>query len=50
MIEVRDLTFTYPGAPAPALKGIDLTVRPGELVLVTGPTGAGKTTLCRRNV
>ncbi|MDD3111505.1 MAG: ATP-binding cassette domain-containing protein [Methanofollis liminatans] len=47
MIEVRDLTFTYPGAPAPALKGIDLTVRPGELVLVTGPTGAGKTTLCR---
>jgi len=47
MIEVRDLTFTYPGAAAPVLRGVDLTVGPGELVLVTGPTGAGKTTLCR---
>ena len=32
----------------PALAGVDLTVEPGEIVLVRGPNGAGKTTLLRR--
>ncbi len=31
----------------PALSGVDLSVRPGEIVLVQGPNGAGKTTLLR---
>ncbi len=31
----------------PALAGVDLTVAPGEIVLVRGPNGAGKTTLLR---
>ncbi len=31
----------------PALAGVDLTVEPGEIVLVRGPNGAGKTTLLR---
>lgn len=47
MIRIDGLTYTYPGADAPALEGVDLTVGAGELVLLTGPTGAGKTTLCR---
>src|SRR3990170_2286144 len=38
--------FRYPGSAAPALAGIDFTVRQGEFVILTGPAGAGKTTLC----
>jgi branched-chain amino acid transport system ATP-binding protein len=43
MLEVRDLQVAY-GA-APALRGITLDVRNGELLCVVGPNGAGKTTL-----
>jgi ATP-binding cassette subfamily B multidrug efflux pump len=44
-IEVRDLSFTYPGAPSPALTGISFTVEPGSTVAIVGPTGSGKSTL-----
>jgi branched-chain amino acid transport system ATP-binding protein len=43
MLEVRDLQVAY-GA-APALWGVSLAVRAGELLCVVGPNGAGKTTL-----
>jgi len=43
MLEVRDLQVAY-GA-APALRGVTLDVRKGELLCVVGPNGAGKTTL-----
>ena len=39
------VTVTYPGAPAPALRDVDLEVGEGELCLVAGPTGSGKSTL-----
>jgi energy-coupling factor transporter ATP-binding protein EcfA2 len=42
-VEIRGLRFGY-GA-LPALRGIDLTVQPGECLGVVGPNGAGKSTL-----
>ncbi len=47
MIEFRDVTFTYPGSNHPALQGISLEVKAGEICLVMGPSGAGKSTLLR---
>lgn len=46
LIEVRGLHFRYPTGRREALAGIDLTVRRGEFVGVTGHSGAGKSTLC----
>ncbi len=43
MLDVRDLHVTY-GA-APALWGVTLELRAGELLCIVGPNGAGKTTL-----
>lgn len=46
-LNIRGLFFSYPGRPDRVLKGIDLTVSPGEAVLLTGPTGCGKSTLLK---
>jgi energy-coupling factor transporter ATP-binding protein EcfA2 len=46
IIRVRDLRFRYPDATRDALAGIDLDVRRGEFLGVTGVSGAGKSTLC----
>jgi energy-coupling factor transport system ATP-binding protein len=45
-IEFRDVSFRYAGAHKDALSGINLNIHPGEIVLVTGPAGSGKTTFC----
>ncbi|WP_225849543.1 ABC transporter ATP-binding protein [Streptomyces sp. HPF1205] len=45
MIRFEDVTVTYEGAAAPAVRGIDLTVPEGELCLLVGPSGVGKSTL-----
>jgi phosphonate transport system ATP-binding protein len=47
VIEVRDLKKTYRGSEKPAVRGLCLTVRKGELIGVIGPSGAGKSTLLR---
>ena len=44
-IELRDLTFTYPGTDTPALAHINLVVEPGQTLAIVGRTGSGKTTL-----
>jgi len=45
MIEWRDVSFRFDGAPVPALFDVNLIVPEGELVLVAGRTGSGKSTL-----
>jgi ATP-binding cassette subfamily C protein CydC len=44
-LELDRVSARWPGAEAPALRGISVTVRPGDCLLVTGESGAGKTTL-----
>ena len=44
-IEISDVSVTYPGAPAPALTKITLSVPAGSKVALAGTTGAGKSTL-----
>ncbi|OWY31305.1 ABC transporter ATP-binding protein [Herbaspirillum robiniae] len=44
-ISLRDLSFTWPGQPHPALALDELRVAPREHVFVSGPSGSGKSTL-----
>jgi ATP-binding cassette, subfamily B, bacterial len=44
-VRFDDVWFTYPGGERPVLRGVDLTIEPGETVALVGATGAGKTTI-----
>lgn len=44
-IELRSVSITYPENPEPALENFDLTIKPGESVLLFGESGAGKSSV-----
>ena len=44
-LELDEVTFAYPGADEPVLRGVSLQAAPGQTVAVIGSTGAGKSTL-----
>jgi ATP-binding cassette, subfamily B, bacterial len=46
-IDFDQVTFTYPGGTEPAVAGLDLHIRGGELVALVGENGAGKSTLVK---
>lgn len=45
LIEIENLTYTYPLTDSPALSDINLQVQPGEFVGIIGPDGSGRSTL-----
>ncbi len=47
LLAVENLTFTYPGCPAPTIENVSLMVEKGEFLVLCGPTGCGKSTLLR---
>lgn len=47
VITAQGVSFTYPGADTPALDGIDLDLKRGEVIALVGENGAGKSTLAR---
>ena len=46
-MKLDQVSFTYPGAAAPALDRIDIDIAPGQVIGVVGRSGSGKTTLTR---
>ena len=46
VVDIRDVTRSFPGPPeVQALKGINLTIDPGDYVGIVGPSGSGKSTM-----
>ena len=46
-LELRHVSFTYPGTDRPVLEDVSFKVHPGETVAIVGENGAGKTTLAK---
>ncbi len=46
IINLQNVTYTYPLTDKPVLENINLQVEEGEFVAIVGPNGAGKSTLC----
>ena len=42
---LKDVTYTYPEKEFPAIQNINFSIKPGEFIGITGPSGGGKSTL-----
>ncbi|HGZ69784.1 MAG TPA: phosphate ABC transporter ATP-binding protein [Nitratifractor sp.] len=47
IMRAEDFSFTYPGAPAPTLKHINMPIEKNKITALIGPSGCGKSTLLR---
>lgn len=47
ILEIKDLTFTYPGAEVPTLNHVELKIEKGDFIAIVGNNGCGKSTLCK---
>lgn len=46
-VEIRELGFRYKGTPERAVNNLNMSIAPGEFVVIMGASGAGKSTLCQ---
>lgn len=46
MISLEDVSYSYPRGERQAISRVSVNIEPGECLFITGPSGAGKTTLC----
>ena len=46
-VELRNVSFSYPGSANPALQNVDLKIEPGEHIALLGRVGSGKSTVAR---
>lgn len=47
LVELRNVSFSYPGAQEPVVENISFASRPGEVTAITGRTGCGKSTILK---
>jgi len=50
ILRFEGVTYHYPGINTPALDCLDLSVYPGECLLIAGTSGSGKSTFCRASI
>jgi ATP-binding cassette subfamily B protein len=47
IIDVKNLSFSYPGKNQPVINNVSIEIKKGEIIALVGPNGAGKSTLVR---
>ena len=47
MLQLENVTFTYPGQEHPTLKDLSVQIEKGTFLAVVGSNGSGKTTMCK---